>query len=244
MIPSNKLVFNGIEKELPEALLQLGCIGTNYISDGEPHFKSRKRRQKVRTIVLHETGGNYAAQTKNTLIQKKLGAQLIFSEEGIISNHADLVTEQVSHAGRANPFSIGIEVCNPYNPLLDKAPYEPTIPKQWWTWVPNINSPGIKNRLLRRRLSTVPQEYCLPREIQLKGLRILVPWLCKELNIKYIFPSINRGPKRLQRLDKSGHRTGTKKLVGANLEEGIYPHSAFSSHADGQFLLEDLWSAP
>jgi hypothetical protein len=241
MQPSNNLIFNGVPKQIPQELIDLGCKATNYLEDGEPKFKSKKRREKVRAFILHESGGNYGVSTKNTLTNRHLGVHLILSEDGIISNHGDLVTSDLPHAGGANKFSVGIEVVNPYSPLIDVAPYEPTIPAEWWTWVPRVSEPGIKNRMIRRGFKEIPREYCIPHTIQLETLSVLIPWLCGELGIPYVFPSIDRGPKKLFKLDKSGCRTGTQKVVGKNLESGIFAHTDFSGHADGRYLLEHLY---
>ncbi len=56
MQPSNSLIVNGAKVSLPQAVLDLGVRGTNYIDDGEPCLRNKPRTATVAHLVLHETG--------------------------------------------------------------------------------------------------------------------------------------------------------------------------------------------
>ena len=42
------IVVNGAKVVLPEEFIAAGLTATNYLDDGEPHFKNRRRRGKLR----------------------------------------------------------------------------------------------------------------------------------------------------------------------------------------------------
>jgi N-acetyl-anhydromuramyl-L-alanine amidase AmpD len=194
-----------------------GITVTDYVFDGEPYFKCKTRTKPLQHLVLHETAGRTAKGCKKTLQRKGYGVHLILDRKGAVSCHGDLATEVMVHANQLNKTSIGIEVVNPYAPSIAKGMNIQTIAAQWWTWVPKGGS----------RL------YVLPSDAQLKTLRVLIPWLCEQLKIPYIFPTahLNKKQRKIKRW-----------RLRAKPDPGVVAHGDFASHADGRYLLEDLIS--
>ena len=123
------------------------------------------------------------------------------------------------HANQLNDTALGIEVVNPYAPKIAAGmPFE-TIPAEWWTWCPDKED----------------RRYVLPSRKQLKALRILVPFLCKELGIPYVFPTADLNKKK-RKVDKVKVGWRKKMIPGP----GVVAHRDFASHADGRYLLEYL----
>lgn len=225
---SNCIIIGGARVQLPPEVLATGCRGGNYLDDGEPHFKAWKRKRPLDLFVLHETVGNTAGGCESTLLhsKSKLGVHFILGPDGWLSNHADVRDEYVYHAGVVNPRSIGIEVVNPYNPVFDAAPLEPTIDAQWWTWVPSAKNEDIQKLLNRKGWKMVPRKYCLPTDIQIAVLRAFVPWVCGVSGIPYVFPTAGLNKKK-------------PTIDPAKMGPGVAAHRDWA-HSDGRFLLEDL----
>jgi len=205
-------IINGLFVDPPKELNV-----TNWIEDNEPKFKAKGRTKHLKHFVLHENAGRSAKNCKNTIIRKGYGVHLILARDGKISQHGDLAIEVMIHANQLNKTSIGIEVINPYAPMLAKGMNYDTIPAEWWTWCPDKKD----------------RNYVLPTKKQLETLKILVPFLCKELNIPYEFPTSN-----LNRKQRKVKRTGWRKqrIPGP----GVVAHRDFAKHSDGRYLLETL----
>ena len=222
-IKSNALIVNGIRLFLPRSVLDVGGTAVNYLDDREPHLANGLRKSPLVTFVLHETSGNSASGCKKSLVEKHLGVHLILDKDGTISNHADLATEICWHAGQVNGVSIGMEVVNAYRPETAKDPHGPVVPAEWWTWCPKGQA----------------KEYVAPTNEQMRVALALVPWLCDHLGIPVVFPTAGLNAKKPK-------ITGWRKPPlgwSAKPGPGIAPHLAWSSHADGQYLLEALMSA-
>lgn len=205
------IVIQGKEVELPEELQS-----TNFISDGEPHLFNKKRKKQLQHIVIHETTGVTARRCKETLARKKLGIHLILARDGKLSCHADLINDVCHHGNQLNQTSIGIEVVNPYYPKIGKVVSYPVvvIPSKWWTHTQG-KSKG----------------YVLPTDEQITTLKIVVPWLCKQLNIPYAFPTwyLNKTQRRIKGW-----------MLKRKPDSGIVAHRDFASHSDGRWILERL----
>jgi len=207
----SRFIINGLSVSPPE-----GIVVANYIDNGEPHFKSKLRKKKLQHFVLHETAGPTAQGCKNTLLKKGYGVQLIMDRSGRISQHGDLLRDQMVHANQLNSTSIGIEIVNPYAPSLAKGVKNVKfLPAEWWTWCIGGD-----------------RRYVCPTDAQLEVLYTLVPWVCRQLEIPIEFPTRNLGPKK-------------RRVFGWQLrakpESGIVAHQDFSSHSDGRFPLEYLY---
>lgn len=214
----NSLIMDTKRVKLPD---WLRC--TNYIDDDEPYFGWKKRKERPSHVVLHETAGNSASRCKAGFSKnpRRKSAHLIVDRDGSISCHADLILDVCSHAKQCNPTGIGIEFVNPYAPSLVKLDMVvQTIAAKWWTWCPNKKD----------------RRYVLPTKEQMKVLTELVPIICHNAEIPYVFPTWYLN-KKIQRI--KGWR---KPPLGWNArpEAGVVAHMDFSTHADGRYLLEAL----
>lgn len=207
--PSNLLVVNGKYIRVPD---ELGVTLTNYVHDDEVHFEHRARTRKLEHACIHESVTNGKSATVSVLRGKGLGVHLIIASDGKVSQHCDLVREQVPHANQLNGSSIGIEVINPYSPKYANKTYQRTIPGTWWTWSPK----GAKD------------EYTLPTPAQEETIKKFIPWLLKTVGIPCVAPTMNNTAKIDGWEDK-------KKP-----QPGVVAHYDFSSHADGRYPLELL----
>ena len=232
---SNAIVVNGAIIQLPDEMLEVGVTASNYLLDEEPRFKHRKRRGELLHFVLHETAGNTAKGCKNTLLKKGYGAQLILSPSGHLSCHGDLLLDRMIHANQLNETSFGIEVVNPYSPIyvIDDILWSNTIDKQWWTWIPNINSPGVKRLLKKKGWVGVPRKYVTPTDEQMRAIKLLVPWLCEITGVPYRFPTKGLN-KRKRKID------GINSKPRGRPGPGVVEHRSFALHADGRYILEAL----
>jgi hypothetical protein len=195
-----------------------GVIVRNFCFDNEPQFKCRNRKKKLEHFVLHETAGRSANGAERTLLRRGYGVHLILGRDGVVTCHGDLANDVMSHANQLNKTSIGIEVVNPYAPKLAKGMSNiEMIPADWWTWCPDKKD----------------RRYVLPSQAQLATLLKIVPFLCKQLDIPYVFPTA--GLNRKQRKIK-GWRIPPRAKPGP----GVVAHRDFASHADGRYLLEYL----
>jgi hypothetical protein len=190
---------------------------TNHIDDHEAHFKHRPRRKPLQHIVIHETAGVSKDGCVRTLRRKGSGVHLIVDRDGSISQHGDLVFDRMVHANQLNETSVGIEFVNPYAPhIAKKAPYAVDLtPRKWWTWTPDKSQPF----------------YVLPTANQLDTARVLIPWLCKVLDVPYVFPTwyLNQRQRKID-----GWRLKRKPPAG------VVAHRDFATHADGRYILERL----
>jgi hypothetical protein len=216
---SNAVVVNGAQMPLPAALVAAGVTASNYLADGEPRFapKGQLKPGALRNLVLHETVGNTARGAKRTFSAGRFAAQLILSEAGHLSCHADLARDLLWHGNQLNGCSVGIEVVNPYLPEIAKLPFGTTIPREWWCWAPK----GKR------------QEYVLPMPCQVEALKRLVPWLCELLGIPFAFPTASLDARRQRIL-------GWDAKPAARPEPGVVAHRDFAGHADGRYLLEKV----
>jgi hypothetical protein len=220
MAPSNALIVRGQRLPLPQRLLTLGCVATNYIDDGEPHLAEGLRKKTLDSFIVHETGGNTEAGAERTMAQKGYGVHLLLDADGSLSCYADLTLEWCAHAGQANPFSIGLEIVNEYRPEAIAGPHGEIIPARWWTWVP----PGAR------------KEYVCPTPIQMAVALAFVPWICDHLGIPVVFPTRDLNAKKTRIFGWQKFPKG----VSARPAAGISAHQDFSKHADGRYILEAL----
>jgi len=216
-------IINGQHIEPPHGILVRDYLTSSNFAESEPHFKCKPRKQKLQHFVLHETAGRSATGCKNTLLQKGYGVHLILDRDGTLTCHGDLATEEMIHANQLNATAIGIEVVNPYAPMLAKGMKGiETIPAEWWTWCPI--DPATKKKDLR---------YVLPTNMQLQTLKIIVPFLCEQLGIPYVFPTKDLNAKQPQ-VKPAGI---LRKVIPG---PGVVAHRDFAKHSDGRYILEWL----
>lgn len=235
---SNAIVVDGARVLLPDEFMAAGFTASNYLDDGEPHFRHRERTEPLAHFVLHETCGNTAQGCKDTLLRKGYGVQLILAPSGHLSCHGDLVRDYMVHANQLNGSSFGCEVVNPYSPIYvtDPAIFIATIPAAWWTWVPSTkgkNGAAVQKILQRKGLAKVPREYVTPTRPQMAAMRVLAPWLCRITGVPFRFPTRDLG-KRHPRI------AGWDLKPAARPGPGVVAHRDFAGHSDGRYMLEDL----
>jgi hypothetical protein len=232
---SNKIIVAGEHVVLPDSFLKAGLTASNYLDDGEPHFKRKKRVKPLDNFVIHETCGNTASGCKRTLKNKGYGVQLILAANGHLSCHGDLATEVMIHANQLNNVSFGMEIVNPYSPIFvsDEAIWFDFLKAQWWTWIPSKKSESIKKLLKRKGLLNVPKMYVKPTKAQMAASRLIVPWICHLTGVPYRFPTMGLSKKK-------------RKIIGWNFKPkakpgpGVVSHRDFACHADGRYILDDL----
>ena len=162
-------------------------------------------------IVIHENAGSAEAGTVASNF-KKYGYTLCIDWRGDVYQYCDL-SDYIYHGGQINGVSIGLCVLNRYYPK--GAVGERVIPAEWWTHC----SPKNDRRYLK------------PTDVQIETVKVIVPQLCRLLNIPYEFPTAHLGPK--QRKIKGWWRR-------AKPGPGVVAHGDYSGHADGRYILERL----
>lgn len=197
-----------------------GITVTNYIYNDEVRFKHSSRSKPLKHFVLHETAGRSAEGAKSTLVAHGYGVHLILARDGTVSCHGDLATDVMTHANQLNATSIGIEVVNPHAPKCAGNMAYQSIPAEWWTWVPDKSS----------------KIYVLPTDAQLHTLRVIVPFLCKQLGIPYEFPTKDLNAKKRKIMGWKAPPMGWY----AKPDAGVVAHQDFANHADGRYLVQHL----
>ncbi len=89
---------------------------------------------RVAEVVVHETVTTSVASTVDVLQHRGLSVHLILGPDGVFTQHGDLASEVLWHAGPVhNGPSFGVEVVNPdYPKLLKKGlPWSRTIKAPW-----------------------------------------------------------------------------------------------------------------
>jgi len=187
--------------------LERGFKFANFVSPFIKRLTGPPRRKSVSEIILHETVTRNREITLGVLERRGLAAHFIVDQHGDVSQHGDLVLDQLAHAGRVhNPHSIGIEIVNPYYPEYNlEGPWDTTIEAHW----------AHKNK------------YILPTAFQAEAVYQLVKALTEFKADRFDIPRnwIGFDAKR-QRFDMS-------RLWRARFPlPGIMAHSTFG-HADG-----------
>ena len=199
-----------------------GVHVTNHVDDGELAFEVSKRAQKVSHLVIHESvtldqpTTVRVLNTRKTKSGHRLGVHLIVAPDGHVSCHADLVNDVPIHGNQLNGSSIGVEVVNPYYPSSAKPPFTRTIPATWWTDVPKGKS----------------KKYVTPTDAQIAALKALLPWVAAQVGVPWVCPTIglNATTRRIEGWDE-----------GVKPPPGVVAHRDFSSHADGRWVIEQLF---
>lgn len=227
---SNNVIILGKKVRIPQEMIDEGYTMTNFLEDGEPKFKSRRRNKALKWFVIHETCGNTADGCKRTLQKKGSGVALIQAPDGTFSCHGDVVLDRMVHANQLNNGATGCEQVNPYNPVYvrDESIFGHWIKRRWWTWVPG--SKNVTSLLKKKGWKAVPKKYVTLTTDQVESMKMFLPWLIRQIGvIPYEFPTKDR-------------KRGSAKVKWP--KAGIVAHQDFSSHADGRYMLEILAEEP
>jgi len=203
------LIINGHDHNPPDGLLV-----KNYRDDLVQRFTNKNRcGRPVTEIIVHETVTRSVETTVRVLNRRKLGVHFIISPDGEVTQHGDLATDWLYHAGYHNRPSVGIEVVNPYYPKYRKSGS---------TWTRTIEAPWAHQG-----------HYVLPTPEQAEATAMLVNWLSSEKAEGLSIPKNWIGmPKK---------RMAMGRVLKARLRKpGIYAHHYFG-HADGAWLVLYSW---
>lgn len=202
------LVVSGISVPPPDG------VAVRSWRDGEVRFPSKGRRRAATELVIHETVTRDAASTVAVLQRRGLSVHLVIGPDGAITQHGDLATDVLWHAGAAhNITSFGIEVVNPYYPrLLRKSlPWDTTIRAPW----------------------AHEGQYVLPTPAQAEVTTALIRWATSSpapgMKVPRRWPGLRDGRVQL------GPLAATAKAT-----PGILAHHYFG-HADGAWLVLYAW---
>ncbi len=211
-----------------------GPDGLNVVSFADRpdvfRFKNQIRpAPKVTEIVVHETVTRSWADTVAVLKQRGLGVHFIADHDGVIYQHADLLTDEMWHASQHNPLSVGIETVNPYEPQL--------APKD-----------GPWNTVIERAPWAAGGKYLVPTTEQSEAVCLLVNWLssadANPLTIPKQWPGIEEEPLEQA---STGDISATYSLAMGRVaathtppNPGILAHMYFG-HADGAWLVLYIW---
>ena len=202
-------IVGGVEVDAPP-----GLRVRNFHAPGVVRFPSRGKLKAVNELVLHETVTTSVASTVGALAQQGLSVHLVVGPDGEITQHGDLASDLLWHAGpHHNGASFGVEVVNPYQPSLCHAglPWKRTIAAPW----------------------AFGGRYVLPTPAQAEAVAALVRWATSGdvvgLSIPRAWPGLSNGAMALSRVH--GLRAS---------EPGVLAHQYFD-HADGAWLALYAW---
>lgn len=185
-----------------------------FAEEGVHRFASRGKRARATELVIHETVTRSVDSTIAVLKKRGLSVHLVMGPVGEITQHGDLATDILWHAGPLhNRASFGIEVVNPYYPSYLK----PGLP-----WTRAIKAPWADKG-----------EYVVPLPAQCEAVAQLVKWTLSApapgIAVPRVWPGLRDG-------------FFTLGLVAAAEKPlpGILAHQYFG-HADGSMLVLYAW---
>lgn len=181
--------------------------------DGEHRFPTKGKRAEATELVVHESVTRSTADTVGVLKRRGLSVHLLIGADGAVSQHADVATDVMWHAGAHNTRSFGVEVVTPYYPSYLK----PGLP-----WDRVIDAPWAHKGA-----------YVLPTPAQAESLAELVRWAVTTraagLKVPRAWPGLSQGTFAL----------GTIKAAQKS-RPGILAHHYFA-HSDGAWLVFYAW---
>ena len=208
-VRENCLVIDGRPMPAPD-----GLRVRNFLDPNVARFRGGDRTGRpVNEIVVHESVTRSAASTVSVLRGRGLGVHLIVAPDGTVTQHGDLATDRLAHAGRHNGPSVGVEVVNPYYPTLLRPglPWSRTIAAVW----------AHRGR------------YVLPTPAQAEACATLIGWLTSDGASGLSIPRTWIG--------HADGRLALGRVAGAEQRRpGVYAHHYFA-HADGVWLVLYAW---
>ena len=206
--PSHTFIVSGKAYAPPPGL----CL-TNFHDPAVETFDGRERGDRAVTeFIIHESVTRSRETTVAVLRERGLGVHFIIDADGSVTQHGDLQTARLAHAGGHNGPSIGVELVTPYYP----ARREPGDP-----WRRVIDAPWAHQG-----------EYAVPAFEQVEALALLTRWLLSErcpLGIPADWIGLESRKFRMARVPGAEDR-----------RPGVYAHTYFH-HADGAFPTLYAW---
>ncbi len=196
------------------ALVPVPALPVRTFLEGAARFPSKGARTRATELVVHETVTTSVASTVDVLQHRGLSVHLILGPDGGFTQHGDLASEVLWHAGPVhNGPSFGVEVVNPYYPKLLK---------KGMPWGRTIKAPWAHEG-----------RYVLPTPAQAESIAALVRWAtsapAKGVEVPRSWPGLKAGAFRLGALAEA-----QKPLPG------VLAHHYFG-HADGAWLVLYAW---
>ena len=190
-----------------------GLAVRTFAEDGVHRFASKGKRVRAVELVIHETVTRSVDSTLAVLKKRGLSVHLVMGPDGALTQHGDLATDILWHAGQHNGASFGVEVVNPYYPSYLK----PGLP-----WSRVIKAPWAHKG-----------EYVLPTPAQAEAVAALVRWATSApasgIAVPRAWPGLRDGRFAL------GLVAAAEKPV-----PGVLAHQYFG-HADGSLLVLYAW---
>lgn len=203
----SNLIVNGVAVCAPDLAVR------TFVDDGVHRFAPKGTRSRATEIVVHETVTRSVDSTVAVLEKRGLSAHLVMGPDGVLTQHGDLATDVLWHAGAHNNPSFGVEVVNPYYPRLLKK----SLP-----WERAIDAPWAHEK-----------KYVLPTPAQAEALAAFVRWATSRpavgLEVPRQWPGLRDGRFALGRIDAAAKPT-----------PGVLAHHYFG-HADGAWLVLYAW---
>lgn len=203
------LVVRGLSVPPPEGLVTRSWL------DGEVRFPSKGRRKIATELVIHETVTRDVASTLSVLTRRGLSVHLVIGPNGAVTQHGDLATDVLWHAGAPHNLSaFGIEVVNPYYPrLLRKSlPWDTVLRAPW----------------------AHEGQYVLPTPAQAEATTAIIRWATSA-------PAPGIGvPRRWPGIQNGRVELGPVATTATKVTPGILAHHYFG-HADGAWLVFYAW---
>ena len=206
-----------------DAMLMVGGVSVpalpgvrthSFLERGIVRFASKGRRTRATELVVHETVTTSVASTIALLKQRALSVHLVLGPDGEVTQHGDLASEILWHAGPVhNGPSFGVEVVHPYSPRLLRAglPWTRTIAAPW----------AHEGR------------YVLPTPAQAEAIAALVRWTTSApapgIEVPRRWPGLRAGVMQLGPVAEAAKATA-----------GVLAHHYFG-HADGAWLVLYAW---
>lgn len=190
-----------------------GLVVRNFVDDGVHRFVAKGKRARATELVIHETVTRSVADTIGVLKKRGLSVHLVMGPDGEFTQHGDLATDVLWHAGNHNAASIGVEVVNPYYPRLLKKglPWERIIDAPW----------------------AHEKKYVLPTPAQAEAVASLVRWTTSApadgIAVPRVWPGLRNGIFALGLVP-----------AAAKPLPGVLAHHYFA-HADGAWLVLYAW---
>ena len=185
----------------------------NFLDDQAHRFVAKDNRSLATELVVHETVTRSVDDTVRVLKKRGLSVHLVLGPEGVFTQHGDLASDVLWHAGRHNAASIGVEVVNPYYPKHLK----PGLP-----WSRVIEAPWAHKG-----------QYVLPTLAQAEAIAELVRWVTSApavgIEVPRAWPGLRDGRFALGLV-----------AAAARPLPGILAHHYFG-HADGAWLVLYAW---
>lgn len=205
---AHAIIVNGKAYALPP-----GLYLTNFHDCAVASFDGRDRGNRAVTeFIIHESVTRSRETTVAVLRERDLGVHFIIDADGSTTQHADLQTARLAHAGGHNGPSVGVELVTPYYPARRK-PGDP--------WRRVIDAPWAHQG-----------EYAVPPFEQVEALALLTRWLLSDrcpLQIPNEWIGLESRQFRMSRVPGAENR-----------RPGVYAHTYFH-HADGAFPTLYAW---